>query len=45
MIKQQEQTTGTPKSWNKDDSNSYKRFASKDRTTINRSKAVTTKEQ
>ena len=40
-----EQTTETAKPWDKDDSNSYQRNARKDRTTTNRRKAVTAKEQ
>ncbi len=43
--KKQETTTDTPKRWSKDDSNSYKRTARKDRSTINRSQTVTTEEQ
>ncbi|WP_196757654.1 hypothetical protein [Prochlorococcus marinus] len=40
-----EQTTEIAKSWSRDDSNSYKRSARKDRATINRSQTVITEEQ
>ena len=43
--KQPEETTETAKTLNKDDSNSYKRTARKDRTTTNRSQTVTAEEQ
>ena len=43
--KQQGQTKETPKLWSRDDSNSYKRTARKDRSAINRSKTATAKEQ